>query len=134
MIKGIDHLAIVVGDLDKEIDKYRDILGLTFLGIEVVEEQKVRVALFDVGGLRIELIEPLSEDSPVSNFLNKRGGGIHHVAYEVDNLEDQVETLRQNRIRLLNPEPGKGVTGSRIVFVHPGDLSGVLTELVEKKK
>lgn len=134
MIKGIDHLAIVVGDLDKEIDKYRDILGLTFLGIEVVEEQKVRVALFDVGGLRIELVEPQSEDSPVSNFLNKRGGGIHHVAYEVENLEDQVEILRQNRIRLLNPEPAEGVSGSRIVFVHPGDLSGVLTELVEKKK
>jgi methylmalonyl-CoA/ethylmalonyl-CoA epimerase len=107
---------------------------LTFLGTEVVQEQKVRVAIFDIGGVRIELVEPLSDDSPVSNFLKKRGGGIHHIAYEVDDLEGQVEVFTKNHIRLLNPETGKGVSGSKIIFAHPGDLSGVLMELVEKKK
>lgn len=134
MIKKIDHIALVIGDLEKEIEKYRNVLGLTFRGIETIEEQKVRVALFDVGGIHIELMAPLSEDSPVSNFLKKRGGGIHHIAYEVDDLEDQIEVFRKNRIRLLNPEAGKGISGSRIVFAHPGDLSGVLLELVEKKE
>ena len=134
MIKKIDHLAIVVKDLEKEIKKYRDILGLTFLGTEVVQEQKVRVALFDIGGVHIELVEPMDQDSPVSNFLKKRGGGIHHIAYEVDDLEGQAAVLKKNHIRLLNPETGKGASGSKIVFAHPGDLSGVLMELVEKKK
>ena len=134
MIKKIDHIALVIGDLEKEIEKYRDVLGLTCLGIETVEEQKVRVALFDVGGVHIELVEPLSEDSPVSNFLKKRGGGIHHIAYEVDDLEDQIEVFKKNHIRLLNPEAGEGISGSRIIFAHPGDLSGVLMELVEKKE
>ena len=134
MIKKIAHLAIVVSDLEKEIKKYRDILGLACLGIEEVEAQKVRVALFDVGGVHIELVAPLSHDSPVSNFLKKRGGGIHHIAYEVENLETQMQVFKKKGLRLLDSEAGKGASGTRIVFVHPGDMSGVLTELVEKKQ
>ena len=86
MIRKIDHIAVAVKDLDREIEKYRDVLGLELVGIETVPEQKVRVAVFRVGEVAIELLEPVAEDSPISSFLEKRGGGIHHIALEVEDL------------------------------------------------
>ncbi|MEN8223695.1 MAG: VOC family protein, partial [Acidobacteriota bacterium] len=95
MIKKIDHIAIAVSDLKKEIEVYNNIPGFEFNGTEVVEEQKVTVAFFKVGDVFIELLEPLSDDSPVSKFIEKRGGGLHHIAYEVDNIKDEISSLEK---------------------------------------
>lgn len=132
MIKKIDHIAIAVSDLDQEIKRYRDVLGLEFHGTETVEEQKVRVAFFKVGDVHIELTSPTEEDSPVGKFLTKKGSGIHHIAYETDNLENQISEFREKKIRMIDLEPRKGAGGAKIAFAHPKSFSGVLVELKEK--
>ena len=132
MIKKIDHIAIAVSDLNQEIEVYKNIPGFEFHGTEVVEEQKVTVAFFKVGDVFIELLEPLSDDSPISKFIEKRGGGLNHVAYEVENIETGISSLKEKGIRMLNEEPKKGAHNAKIAFVHPKSFSGVLTELKEK--
>ena len=132
MIKKIDHIAIAVRDLKSEIELYKSIPGFTFEGTEVVEEQKVTVAFFRVGDVFLELLEPLSDDSPVSGFLEKRGGGIHHISYEVDNIEEQIEQFEEKGIKMLNREPKTGAHNAKIAFVHPKGFSGVLVEVKEK--
>ncbi|MCK4836788.1 MAG: methylmalonyl-CoA epimerase [Candidatus Aminicenantes bacterium] len=134
MIKKIDHIAIVVENIDEEIKKYQEILGLSFSGTEVVADQKVKTALFDIGDLHIELLEPLGDDSPVSNFLTKRGGGIHHIAYEVDDIQEQLKILRADQVSILSEKPTRGRNDSLVVFLHPKAFSNVLIELVEKLK
>ena len=108
MVKKIDHIAIAVKDLAKEIEVYKNIPGFEFSGTEVVEEQKVTVAFFKVGDVFIELLEPLSDDSPVSKFIEKRGGGLHHVAYEVDDIGKEIDSFREKGIPMLDNEPRKG--------------------------
>ncbi len=132
MIKKIDHIAIAVKDLNKEIELYKNIPGFNFKGTEVVEEQKVTVAFFEVGNILLELLEPLSEDSPIAGFLEKRGGGIHHIAYEVENIEEQIDQFEEKGIRMLNKEPKKGAHNAKIAFAHPRSFSGVLVEIKEK--
>jgi len=133
MIKKIDHIAIAVKDLDSEIIKYRDIFGLKFTGEEVVEEQMVRVGFFEVGQIHLELMEPTSEKSPIYSFLEKRGEGFHHVAYEVDDLHKDLSVFNNQDIRVLDEQPRKGSRESLIAFIHPKSVSGVLVELVQKK-
>lgn len=132
MIKKIDHIAIAVKDLNKEIELYKNIPGFNFKGTEVVEEQKVTVAFFEVGNVLLEILEPLSEDSPITGFLEKRGGGIHHIAYEVENIEEQIDQFEKKGIRMLNKEPKKGAHNAKIAFAHPRSFSGVLVEVKEK--
>ncbi len=132
MVKKIDHIAIAVKDLEKEIEVYKNIPGFEFRGTEVVKEQKVTVAFFKVGDVFIELLEPLADDSPVSKFIEKRGGGLHHIAYEVDDIEKEIDTFGKKGIPMLDKEPRIGAHGAKIAFVHPKGLSGVLTELKEK--
>ena len=132
MVKKIDHIAIAVSDLKKEIEVYRNIPGFEFTGTEVVEEQKVTVAFFKVGEVFIELLEPLSDDSPISKFIEKRGGGLHHIAYEVEDIKKEINSFEEKGIRMLDKEPKTGAHKAKIAFVHPKDLSGVLTELKEK--
>ncbi len=131
MLKRIDHIGIAVKELDKVIPVYRDIFGLEFLGIEDVPSQKVRVAKFDIGGIHLEFLEPLAEDSPISKFLEKRGEGIHHIAYYTDNLDKFLKELKSKGVRLINERPVKGSSNTFIAFVHPSS-SVVLTELVSK--
>lgn len=131
MIKKIDHIAIAVNDLDEEIKRYRDVLGMEFHGTETVEEQKVKVAFFKVGDVHIELTAPTEEDSPVGKFLSKKGSGIHHIAYEVDNLENQIEEFREREVRMIDLVPRQGAGGAKIAFAHPKSFSGVLVELKE---
>lgn len=131
MIKKIDHIAIAVKDLDEEIKKYRDILGLEFHGTEVVEDQKVEAAFFSVGGVHIELTAPISEDSPVAKFLAKRGSGIHHISFEVENIEAQIKDFTEKNVRMIDREPKKGAENAKIAFAHPKSFSGVLIELKE---
>jgi methylmalonyl-CoA/ethylmalonyl-CoA epimerase len=132
MIKKIDHIAIAVQNLQEEIARYRDVLGLEFLGTEVVPEQKVTVAFFQVGDVRIELLEPLSPDSPISAFIEKKGGGLHHLSLEVDDIQAAIRQLQEKDVRMIDREPRLGAHNARIAFAHPKSFSGVLYELQQK--
>jgi len=132
MIEKINHIAIAVENLDEEIKRYRDILGLEFHGTEEVVEQKVRTAFFDVGGVHIELLEPTSPDSPISKFLEKKGQGIHHIAFQVGDIVQTIETMKERGVRMLDEKPRNGANRTRIAFAHPKSLGGVLTEFTEQ--
>lgn len=132
MLKKIDHISIAVEDLEEEIKRYRDILGLEWIGTETVEEQKVRVAFFKIGDAHIELAAPTAEDCPISKFLKKRGSGIHHIALETDDIRSELSKLEDKGIRLIDKKPRHGAHDSLIAFAHPKSFSGVLLELTEK--
>lgn len=131
MLRKINHIGIAVRALDEAIPFYRDELGLEYAGEEVVEDQRVRVAFFKLGESRIELLEPTSADSPIAAFLERRGPGIHHVAYECDDLRERLAQLRTRGVRLIDDEPRPGAHDMRIAFLHPKACGGVLTELCE---
>jgi methylmalonyl-CoA/ethylmalonyl-CoA epimerase len=129
--KKINHIGIAVRSIADSTPLYRDVLGMTFEGTEEVAEQKVRVAFFAVGESRIELLEPTSDDSPVARFLEKNGEGVHHIAYEVDNLQRALEELKKQNVRLIDETPRRGAHGTAIAFLHPKGTGGVLTELCQ---
>lgn len=131
MPKKISHIGMAVKSLEASIPFYRDVLGMEFEGTEVVAEQKVKVAFLAVGESRIELLEATSPDSPVAKFLEKNGEGIHHVAYEVDDLEAALAQLKKDGVRLIDEIPRMGAHQTRIAFVHPKASGGVLTELCD---
>jgi len=128
----IDHLGIATKNIEVALGFWRDALGLDVSHTEIVEEQKVRVAMLPIGETRIELLEPTSADSPISKFLEKRGGGIHHIAIEVADIEKSLAKLKEKGMRLIDENPRLGAEGCRIAFVHPSSTNGVLLELVEK--
>jgi methylmalonyl-CoA/ethylmalonyl-CoA epimerase len=128
----IDHLGIATNSLDEALKFWRDALGLEVKHIETVEDQKVRVAMLPVGEPRIELLEPTSEDSPIAKFLQKRGGGLHHIAVRVDDIRDTLLRLKSEGTRLIDEEPRVGAGGCLIAFVHPSSTNGVLLELVQE--
>ena len=130
----INHLGIATRSIEETLEFWADSLGLKSVHTEPVEDQKVRVAMLPIGESRIELLEPTSSDSPISKFLEKRGGGIHHVAIEVDDISGTLETLRSAGVRLIDEKPRTGAEGCLIAFVHPSSTGGVLLELVETKK
>ena len=127
----INHIGIAVNSLEASIPFYRDVRGMAFEGTEVVAEQKVKVAFLAIGESRIELLEPTDPDSPVAGFLAKKGEGIHHLAYQVDDLEAALQHLKEEGVRLIDETPRSGAHGTRIAFVHPKASGGVLTELCE---
>ncbi len=127
----IDHLGIAVRSLDEALKFYRDQLGLEVSLRETVAEEKVNVAMLPVGEPRIELLEPVGQDSVIGKFLEKRGGGLHHVAIRVPDLNASVARLHAAGARLLN-EPRAGAGGHRYVFVHPSSTGGVLLELIQE--
>ena len=129
--KKINHIGIAVNSLDASIPFYRDQLGMTFEGTEEVAEQKVRVAFLQVGESRIELLEPTAPDSPVARFLEKNGEGIHHMAYEVDDINAALTRMKEQGIRLIDETPRHGAHGSLIAFLHPKATGGVLTEICQ---
>ncbi len=131
MTKKINHIGIAVKSLEASIPFYRDMMGMEFEGTEEVAEQKVKVAFLVVGESRIELLEPTSEDSPVAKFLEKNGEGVHHMAYQVENLEATLADLKAKGVRLIDEVPRSGAHGSRIAFLHPKATGSVLTELCE---
>ena len=131
MLTKINHIGIAVKSLEESISFYRDQLSMPFAGIEEVAEQKVRVAMLQVGESKIELLEPTSEDSPVAKFIEKNGPGIHHLAYEVDDIEAAIAKLMADGARMIDEKPRKGAHGTRIAFVHPKSSNGVLTELCQ---
>ena len=131
MTDKINHIGIAVKNLENSIPFYRDQLGMEFEGSEEVTEQKVRVAFLKVGESRIELLEPTSPDSPVAKFLEKNGEGIHHMAYQVDNIEVALAELKAKGVRLVDEQPRHGAHGSLIAFLHPKATGGVLTEICQ---
>ena len=133
-VKRIDHIGIAVVSLEESMPFYRDNLGLTFLGIEEVPSQSVRVAMFSVGESRIELLEPTSDDSPIAKAIEKRGQGIHHIAYSVDSTEEEIDSMKRQGIRMIDSIPRKGAGGTKIAFIHPSASGKVLTELCEHPK
>ena len=133
-VKGIDHIGIAVESLDESVPFYRDCLGLVFLGFEEVPSQMVKVAMFQVGESRIELLEPTAPESPIARALEKRGQGIHHIAYSVDDAEEQIRELVDRGARMIDSAPRDGAGGARIAFVHPASSGKVLTELCEHSK
>jgi methylmalonyl-CoA epimerase len=127
---GIDHLGIAVRSIDLALEFYQGQLGFAVASRETVPHEKVRVAMLPLEGSRIELLEPTEADSPVGKFLDKRGEGLHHVAFKVPDLNAAVERLRASGARLLN-EPRAGAGGHLYVFVHPASAGGVLLELIQ---
>jgi len=129
----INHLGIATKGIDEALKFWRDALGLENVHTETVEDQKVRVAMLPIGDTKIELLEATSEDSPIAKFLEKRGGGIHHIAVEVENIEESLMKLKKKGARLIDEKPRVGAEGCLIAFVHPSSSNGVLLELIQKQ-
>lgn len=132
MIKGIDHIGIAVNNLNEALAVYEKALGLKPERVTVVESQKIKVAFLPVGDSRIELLEPISKESTVSGFLEKRGEGIHHVALKVVGIDDMLKKLKNQGVTLIDETPRLGAEGGRIAFLHPKSVKGVLLELCER--
>jgi len=130
----ISHLGIATKGIDEALKFWQDALGLENVHTEEVAEQKVRVAMLPIGETKIELLEPTSEDSPIAKFLEKRGGGIHHIAVEVEDIEASLAKLKSEGARLIDEEPRIGAEGCLIAFVHPASSGGVLLELIQENK
>jgi methylmalonyl-CoA/ethylmalonyl-CoA epimerase len=130
----INHLGIATKNIEDGLKFWADALGLENVHTETVEDQKVRVAMLPLGESRIELLEPVSDDSPISKFLEKRGGGIHHIAVEVENIEESLAKLKREGARLIDEKPRVGAEGCLVAFVHPSSAGGVLLELVQAGK
>lgn len=131
MIKKIDHLGIAVWDIEEALKVYRDALGLPLAHVQEVPEQKVRIAFLPAGDCEIELVEPTTVDSGVARSLEKHGEGLHHICFEVDDIEAALRELAAKGIQLINKEPRQGAMG-RVAFLHPKGVHGVLIELMEK--
>ena len=131
MFTRIDHVGVAVEDLDAGIALYEKTYEMTLVHRETVEEQGVEAVLLDVGENHVELLRPLSEDTPVGKFLAKRGPGLHHVAYQVTDIEAALASLRDAGVRLLDETPRTGIRNSRVAFLHPKSSGGVLTEIVQ---
>lgn len=132
MLNKIDHIGIAVRSIEEKIPLYRDVLGLEFLGEELVPSQNVRVAFFQIGESMIELLEPTSEESPIARYLDKYGEGIHHLAAGTDDIDAAREKAAAGGLRLLSDEPLDGAHGKLISFVHPRDTGGVLLEFTQR--
>src|SRR5829696_6955183 len=124
----INHLGIATKGIDDALKFWADALGLENVHTEIIEDQKVRVAMLPIGESRIELLEPTSDDSPISKFLEKRGGGIHHIAVEVEDIEASLNALKAKGIQLIDEKARIGAEGCHVAFVHPSSANGVLLE------
>lgn len=130
-VKAINHIGIAVRSIDAHRPFYEQSLGARYEGDEVVTDQKVRVGFFRVGDVRLELLEPTDPTSTIATFLDKKGEGLHHVAYTVESIEDRIAELKQSGVRMIDETPRPGAHHTRIAFLHPKSSCGVLTELCE---
>ena len=125
----VEHIAIAVEDLDTAASVYQAVLGIPDSGRETVESEQVRIAFFELGGTRLELLEPTAENSPVGRFIKRRGPGLHHIALEVDDIEAAIERCRLAGLETVGDAPRSGAGGRLVAFLHPGGTGGVLLEL-----
>ena len=131
-IKKIDHLGIAVSSIDSGKKFWQDIMGLELEGTETVEEQKVTTAFMPVGESEVELLESTSPDGPVAKYIEKKGAGLQHVAFRVDNIDEALAELKEKGIKLIDQTPRNGAGGARIAFLHPKATGGILVELCER--
>lgn len=132
-LSHIEHIGIAVKSLEEAIPFWEEKLGLKCYNIEEVKEQKVKTAFFMIGQSKIELLESTDPDGPIGKFIEKKGEGIHHLAFAVKGIENQLEELSENGVQLIDHQPRKGAEGLDIAFLHPKATQGVLIELCEKK-
>ncbi len=130
----IAHIGIAVQSLDQTLPFYMDTLGLSLEKVEEVTSEEVKVAFLKVGETRIELLEPLASTSPIAKFIENKGEGVHHIAFEIDRIEDRLAKMKAEGIQLINEEPKEGANNSQVAFVHPTSAHGVLVELCEEGK
>ncbi|MBN2778593.1 MAG: methylmalonyl-CoA epimerase [Bacteroidales bacterium] len=129
----IEHIGIAVKSIDEARKYYEDVLGLTCYAVEEVADQKVKTAFFKIGQTKIELLESTDPEGPVGKFIEKKGEGIHHIAFAVDGIENALQELNEKEVKLIDQTPRKGAEGLDIGFLHPKSTFGVLTELCEDK-
>jgi methylmalonyl-CoA/ethylmalonyl-CoA epimerase len=133
-VKAVNHIGIAVRSIDAQRSHYEGTLGALFEGVEEVPSQKVRVAFFRIGDVRLELLEPTDPSSTVAAFLEKRGEGLHHLAFTVADIEARIAELKQSGLRMIDEVPRPGAHQMRIAFIHPKSTCGVLTELCEPSR
>lgn len=131
MFNRIDHIGVAVQDIEDSLALYRDAFAMDVAHREIVTEQGVEAVLLDVGENHVELLAPLGEDTPVGRFLAKKGPGLHHVAYQVSDIDATLDSLKQAGMPLIDGQARVGIRGSRVAFLHPQGTAGVLTEIVE---
>ena len=131
-ILKIDHLGIAVNSIDEGKDFWSGVLGLDFEGAETVTEQKVTTAFFPVGESEVELLESTAPDGPVAKYIEKRGQGIQHIAFRVENIEEALAELKEKEVQLIDQQPRIGAGGAKIAFLHPKATAGVLVELCQR--
>lgn len=134
MLKSINHIGIAVKDLDAAVDTFRKLFQFDDVHRERVEEQKVAVASFKIGDVILELTAPTADDSPIAKFIAKRGEGIHHIAFESNNIESDLSRLKNEEIKLINESPKDGAHNMLVAFAHPKSTMGVLTEICAPQK
>ncbi len=134
MIRRLDHIAIAVPDLDAAIRRFAEDIGLELQGIEDVADQKTTTAFLPAGETQIELIHPMDGQGPVQAYLDKRGGGLHHLCFETDDIDADVKRLKDKGYRFISDAPRPGAHGTRVIFIHPKSCGGVLIELAEYSK
>ena len=134
MLKKIDHIAIAVNNVEEAAKFYQNVLGLTLSGVEVVAAQKTKVGFFKIGESNVELVQPSEPDSPLVKFLETKGPGIHHICFEVDDVEAEVKAFLEKGAAMVDQKPRPGAHNTRVAFVHPKSSSGVLIELCEFPK
>jgi methylmalonyl-CoA epimerase len=129
--KQIEHIGIAVRNLEESVGFYTQMLGMRLLGYETVESEKARVAFLEIGETRFELLEATAEDSPIAQFISKKGEGIHHIALQVDNAQERLDFLQSEGIQLIHKVPKAGAHGNQIAFLHPKSTKGVMLELCQ---
>jgi methylmalonyl-CoA/ethylmalonyl-CoA epimerase len=134
MLKKINHIAVAVNNLEEAAKFYQTILGLNLSGVEVVTAQKTKVGFFKIGESNIELVQPAEPDSPLVKFLEAKGPGIHHICFEVDDVEAEVKAFLEKGATMVDQKPRPGAHNAKVAFVHPKSSSGVLIELCEFPK
>jgi methylmalonyl-CoA epimerase len=134
MIKKIDHIGIAVKNIDEAAKLYQDLLGLKITKVEEVAEQRVKVAFLPTGDSKVELLESTDPEGPVAKFIEARGEGVQHIAYRVDNIEEELARLKAAGVRLIDEKPRYGAGGAKIAFLHPKATFGTLIELCERKE
>ncbi len=134
MLNKINHIAVAVNNLEEAAKFYQNVMGLHLSGVEVIAAQKTKVGFFKIGESNIELVQPSEPDSPLVKFLETRGQGIHHICFEVDDIETEIKTLLEKGATMVDQKPRSGAHDSRVAFIHPKSSNGVLIELCELPK
>ncbi|KZN99210.1 methylmalonyl-CoA epimerase [Bacillus badius] len=133
-VNSVDHIGIAVRSLEETLPFYTEQLGLAFIKMEEVASEQVKVAFIDGGNVKFELLEPMSNESAIAKFIEKRGQGIHHVAFKVTDINKRIQEIKENGIRMINETPKLGAGGAEVAFMHPKSAHGVLFELCDKSK